>query len=624
MLAVTGGLVFGQTTNVNFLPAGPATWNLDSNWDPAANGGFIPAASVNEAGVVGTGKSAFVSDTPPNPGGIIIDSGALEIRSGGSLTAVAGSLATTTGNLALNGTGTLTVKRGGTLNVQDLSTAGGSLITLGETTGSGSAALQATSGTLNGRTRVIGPNVNFTSSGNLTFTNTSVLQPTITGATHSTISTPGAVQAGGKIRPEFSGYSPVLGNTWNLVSGGSVSGQFSLDKSLAPIGPRGTDFNLRQTGTGTILEYINKLIVQVNRSSGATSLQNVIGSSISIDGYTLSSPSGVLGGTWNSLSQQPSSSWQKADNTNANRLTEFNPSASSTINVGGSLSLGTPYAPAAPTTFGQAIGEDLTFQYSVAAAGPTPARTVDGIVEFVGGRNNVVLTINPSTGQAAIQNESPYFNVAIDAYTVTSTDGRLKFANGQWSSLQDQNLSGWEEADNVSANRVTEFKSSGQTAMAGGGTILNLGSLVDVSGTPIRAQDFNFSFSVIGGNTAGDYNQNQVVDAGDYIIWRNNLGSATSLPNDDTPGVGQDDYNRWRQNFGRTSGVSRGTLQGIVVIGNLPTPGFGSAAVPEPSTFAGGIVMLLSILIVSRYRGVEFVAGLGGMVAEHRTECEVI
>jgi hypothetical protein len=608
ILVVTEGLVFGQTTNVNFLPTGPATWNLDANWDPAANGGFIPAASVNEIGVIGAGKSAYVDDTPPNTGGITIDSGTLEIRSGGSLTAVPGSQATTTGNLALNGTGTLTVKRGGTLNVQGISTAGGSLVTLGETTGSGTSALQVTSGTLSGRTRVVGPNVNFVSSGGLTFTNTSVLQPTITGSTHSTITATGAVQAGGVIRPEFSGFTPVLGNSWNLVTGGSVTGQFSLDKSLAPIVPRGTDFNLRQTATTTTLEYINKLILQVNRSSGATSLQNVVGSPINIDGYTLNSPSGVLGGTWNSLAHQSLSSWQQADNANSHRLTEFNPSASSTINVGGSLSLGTPYAPAAPTAFGQSIGEDLTFQYSVAAAGPTPARTVDGIVEFVGGHNNIVLTINPTTGQAAIQNESPYFNVAIDAYTITSADGRLKFANGQWSSLQDQNLGGWQEADNVSGSRVTEFKSSGQTALAGGGTILNLGSLVDVTGNPIHAQDFNFSYSLIGGNVAGDYNQDQVVDAADYVLWRNNLGSTTSLPNDDTPGVGQDDYSRWRQNFGRTSGVPRGTLQGTVVIGNLPTPGLGSAAVPEPSTLAGGIVMLLSILLVSRNRFVETAA----------------
>ena len=48
----------------------------------------------------------------------------------------------------------------------------------------------------------------------------------------------------------------------------------------------------------------------------------------------------------------------------------------------------------------------------------------------------------------------------------------------------------------------------------------------------------------------GDYNQNGIVDAADYTVWRDNLGSGTSLPNDGTPGVGHDDYVRWKIHFG--------------------------------------------------------------------------
>ncbi len=36
----------------------------------------------------------------------------------------------------------------------------------------------------------------------------------------------------------------------------------------------------------------------------------------------------------------------------------------------------------------------------------------------------------------------------------------------------------------------------------------------------------------------GDYNGNGFVDAADYTLWQDNLGSGTSLPNDDTTGVG--------------------------------------------------------------------------------------
>jgi hypothetical protein len=64
----------------------------------------------------------------------------------------------------------------------------------------------------------------------------------------------------------------------------------------------------------------------------------------------------------------------------------------------------------------------------------------------------------------------------------------------------------------------------------------------------------------------GDYNNNGVVDAADYVLWRN----GGPLMNDSTPaGVGPEDYNVWRENFGKTA-----------------TPGSAAAAaVPEPSTF---------------------------------------
>ena len=48
----------------------------------------------------------------------------------------------------------------------------------------------------------------------------------------------------------------------------------------------------------------------------------------------------------------------------------------------------------------------------------------------------------------------------------------------------------------------------------------------------------------------GDYNENDVVDAADYTVWRNNLGSPNALPNDPSAGVEADDYDRWKENFG--------------------------------------------------------------------------
>lgn len=78
----------------------------------------------------------------------------------------------------------------------------------------------------------------------------------------------------------------------------------------------------------------------------------------------------------------------------------------------------------------------------------------------------------------------------------------------------------------------------------------------------------------------GDYNNDAVVDAADYTIWRDNLGSANVLPNDDTPGIGQDDYDRWKIHFGQSAGS-----------GSILAP------VPEPS----GLLLLVATATLTAF-----------------------
>jgi hypothetical protein len=59
---------------------------------------------------------------------------------------------------------------------------------------------------------------------------------------------------------------------------------------------------------------------------------------------------------------------------------------------------------------------------------------------------------------------------------------------------------------------------------------------------------------------AGDYNNNGIVDAADYVVWRKGLGTTYT----------QNDYNIWRAHFGQTAGSGSGALA--------------NAAVPEPAT----------------------------------------
>jgi prepilin-type processing-associated H-X9-DG protein len=74
---------------------------------------------------------------------------------------------------------------------------------------------------------------------------------------------------------------------------------------------------------------------------------------------------------------------------------------------------------------------------------------------------------------------------------------------------------------------------------------------------------------------SGDYNQNGVVDAADYVVWRNNAGNVT-------------DFNTWSSNFGKSYSLAGGS-------GAVLTAG---AAVPEPSS----AMLLVAALIVGRVR----------------------
>ena len=88
----------------------------------------------------------------------------------------------------------------------------------------------------------------------------------------------------------------------------------------------------------------------------------------------------------------------------------------------------------------------------------------------------------------------------------------------------------------------------------------------------------------------GDYNSNGIVDAADYVFWRERLGQSTTLPNEVsgvTPGsVTNEDYGAWRARFGRTSGSGSGA--------------FVAAAVPEPSNWVGAGLLLVFFLAGTR------------------------
>lgn len=62
----------------------------------------------------------------------------------------------------------------------------------------------------------------------------------------------------------------------------------------------------------------------------------------------------------------------------------------------------------------------------------------------------------------------------------------------------------------------------------------------------------------------GDYSNDGTVDAADYTIWRDALGTGAALPNDTTPGsVTAADYDVWKNNFGQTVAGAAGATSAI-------------------------------------------------------------
>jgi hypothetical protein len=100
------------------------------------------------------------------------------------------------------------------------------------------------------------------------------------------------------------------------------------------------------------------------------------------------------------------------------------------------------------------------------------------------------------------------------------------------------------------------------------GTFLNSFNQTDTG----RYGDSNFVASYdLPAGVAGDYNGNGVVDAADYVLWRN--GGPLQNEVATVGSVSPEDYTAWRARFGNTTGS-----------GTASSSAMGAAAVPEPAS----------------------------------------
>jgi hypothetical protein len=594
-------------------------WTTPANWDQGTNpnSSFFDFAFVGSTGnlissPIGVANvTTDIRTTNPSPTVVLgVDagtSGTLNIASTGKFRTAAGPLTTGAFTVGQNGVGVLNVASGGALEVAaGLATPAtadaASTISL-----TGTASVTAASASLNRTLVVDGSNVNFSVTGNLILGPTGIHTWQIPSTGASTLKVGGNADLGGTLRLVFPSGTPTVGTTWNLIDAttidaneGSVGSSFAnIDASAVTGLAAGVGFRVQSVAGGThgrlaqlVLEH--QPVLTINRQTGAMSLSNPAGAAtVGFDVYQIQSAMGALNpATWTSIA--PANGWFQA-NPNHNVLSELHPSGTANIAASSSISLGTPWAP--PSLPFGTDNEDVTFQFSVPGGG-----YVNGQVQYVGvPTNNLTLNVDPATGQAQIINGSNK-TVTIDNYTINSPSGSLKFANGTWNSLQDQGTSGgnWFEA-NASSKQIAELLTVGGLTIAPNAKI-NLGVPFNTAGQ----QDLVFRFALTN-NLPGDFNGNGVVDAADYTVWRDNLGSSSNAPlhgnGDATVGVGPGDYIVWKSNFGATALASGppALTTGRILYSPL-VAGAGSmsgSTVPEPET-AWLLAIGLSLVAIGR------------------------
>jgi hypothetical protein len=131
----------------------------------------------------------------------------------------------------------------------------------------------------------------------------------------------------------------------------------------------------------------------------------------------------------------------------------------------------------------------------------------------------------------------------------------------------------------------------GRTKVVGGAAIdVFVDDWQSLSGGAIRTWYDGVGYALVSETDPllfGDYNDDGVVDAADYIVWRKNVGLTVALPNRDTANSGPisaADFNTWRENFGNAL-PGTGGAQGV--------------STPEPSVL---IPVLLAVAMIAYAR----------------------
>jgi hypothetical protein len=215
---------------------------------------------------------------------------------------------------------------------------------------------------------------------------------------------------------------------------------------------------------------------------------------------------------------------------------------------------------------------------------------------------NLDALLFPLTGEIQLRNDSAA-TVPFAYYSITSPFGSLNGSVGVWKSITgnyDVGGNGFIDPSfnwtklSATSTELTEGAFSGPGGSLAAFRSVSLGQIWN----PVLYPSNDLTFTVLQADmtpvvvtkiyaVAGDYNSDGVVNAADYVVWRDNSGSTTNLAADgDLDGViDTADYMIWRSNFGKSLPAGSGSA-----LGGGASLSAAGIAVPEPA----GILCLLS------------------------------